>query len=123
MKQAYSILALNDIIHVELDANFQISLCSMLTLWPQILSACACGNSRRVLIEGQQPIHAMSSGDAFAHGDYVSGLHRPGLRVALCFYDYSPDESLAPMLQFPEGKNCTLRLFTELDPALRWLSA
>ena len=119
---SYQIGAINNLVHVALAPGFRMGLTDVQALWNDVRAACAERGMRHVLIEGEQPQRALSAGEVLLHAAYVADVGDP-LRVAFCLYDYPVDELTQ---QFVVGANrgrCSVQVFEELAPALRWLGA
>jgi hypothetical protein len=120
---AYHIGAINELVHVELAPTFEFRLECMLPLWKDVQSACALTHKRHVLLEGERPARAMNADDAEAHGNFLAGIDGPVQRVALCLYDYEPDELTRTFVRRANGGRLIVQVFDDLATALRWLGA
>ncbi|MGE3774368.1 MAG: hypothetical protein AB7I32_15695 [Gammaproteobacteria bacterium] len=120
---SYQIGAINNLVHVALASGLRMSLDEVRAMWRDIRAACAARGMRHVLIEGEQPQERTPSADeVLLHAAHVADGPDP-LRIALCLHDYRADELTQ---QFVTGANrgrCSVQVFDELGPALRWLSA
>ena len=119
---SYQIGAINNLVHVALAPGFRMSLDGVHAMWRDVQATCAARGMRHVLIEGEQPRRTLSASEVLLHATYVADGSDP-LRIALCLYDYPADELTQ---QFVAGANrgrCSVQIFDELGPALRWLGA
>lgn len=108
-------------VHVELDSCFTISLAHLMPMWADTLLACREAEVRRVIVEGTKPERLMEPLDAYAHGDFLSGLDYSGLRVAFCLYDYEGDGLTQHFLRVANSGGTSVRLFNNIDDALTWV--
>ncbi len=119
---SYQIGAINNLVHVALAPGFCLSLPGFQALWQDVRAACAARGMRHVLIEGEQPIRTLSPCEIGLHAAYVADGPDP-LRVALCLYDYPVDELTQQFIAGANRGRCSVQIFDELAPALRWLGA
>ena len=120
---AYRIGAIYNLLHVELDPDFEINLDCMVALWNDVRTACAMHTLRHVLVEGDRPARAMDDDDAVRHGELVATLHASPLRVALCLYDYEADAVTERFLRRANDGRISVQVFADVSQALRWLGA
>ncbi|MGE3771719.1 MAG: hypothetical protein AB7I32_02270 [Gammaproteobacteria bacterium] len=121
MSRPFRIRTLGDIVHAELGSRFVISLEHLMPLWADVLATARERRLRRVLIEGINPERRMEPFDAYTHGDFLSGLERPGLRVAFCLYGYEPDALTAHFVNISNSGACTVKFFDDIDTAITWV--
>lgn len=84
MNKHFGIRRLGEIAHAELGSRFVISPAHLMPLWAEVLAEFSEAKLRRVLIEGTSPDRQTDPLDAYAHGDFLSRLDRPGARVDFC---------------------------------------
>lgn len=72
-------------------------------------------------MEGHGPERNMRPHDAYAHGDFLGNLERPGLRVAFCLYGYQPDKLTAHFVSVATAGTCNIKFFNSLDAAVLWI--
>lgn len=121
MNKHYRIRRLGEIVHAELGSRFVISLAHLMPLWAEVLVECSAAKLRRVLIEGTTPDRQMEPLDAYAHGDFLSGLDRPGVRIAFCLYGYEPDALTKHFVRVASSGASTVQFFYDIDRAITWV--
>lgn len=121
MSRPFRIRTHGELVHAELGSRFVISLQHLMPLWVDILATAQERKLRRVLIEGRNPERRMEPLDAYRHGDFLSSLERPGLRVAFCLYGYEPDALTTHFVSISNSGACTVQLFDNIDSAIRWV--
>ena len=100
--------------------GFEITPESMADAWQQIHAACREHKCNRVLVEAVVPTREMTRVDAYRVGSMATSGPL-GLRVALCFYGYKPD-NVSEMFQLvTENRGAVIAFFENKEKALRWL--
>jgi len=118
----YQIGAVNNLVHVALAPGSCMGLDEVRAMWRDIRAACAARGMRHVLIEGEQPAPPASAAEVLRHVACLAEGPDP-LRIALCLYDYPPDELTQRFVTGANRSRCSVQIFDELGQALRWLGA
>lgn len=121
MSDLFQIRVVGELVHAELGRRFVISLAHLMPLWADVLHAARGRGLRRVLVEGHGPERDMRPHDAYAHGDFLGNLARPGLRVAFCLYGYQPDKLTKHFMNVAAAGSCNVAFFDDLDAAIAWV--
>lgn len=121
MSRPFRIRTHGDLVHAELGSRFVLSLQHLMPLWIDILATAQERKLRRVLIEGRDLERRMEPPEVYAHGEFLSGLERPGLRVAFCLYGYEPDALTTHFVSLSNSGACTVQFFDDIDAAIRWV--
>jgi len=111
----------DDLIEVILEPDFHVTMSTMMELWKDVLELGRRLGIHRVLIEGRGFTREMRPIDAYRHGSFLAQLEPPGLRVALCFYDFEPDVVSWMFTRTANAGPSAVEYFRNLDDALRWV--
>ena len=79
-------------IHIVHPTDYEITPESQDKLWKELSQACRKHKCQKVLAEGLTQKRKMCSMDAFESGSQASESI-PGLMLAICIYEYTPDET------------------------------
>jgi len=88
--------------------------------WMAIIKACKVHKCDRVLREGEGVVRKMAMVDNYQTAKLVSRITR-GLRVAIFFKDYEPDELSRFFQTAAANRGVAIEYFNDRDSALRWL--
>ena len=119
----YSVRQHHELVHVEWADGYRVTLQTMLQMWAEVIAFCRVRRLNRVLIEGHSPLRDMKPIDAFRHGNLLSALEPPGLRVAFCLYDFEPDVVTWLFSRTANDGATAVELFSDLPASLRWIGA
>jgi len=107
-------------IHVIHAPDYEISPESNDRLWTALAKACKECNCLKVFAEGQKQTRRMTSIDAYQSGDTVAGSI-PGLKLAICIYEYTPDETTKFFKNVAYNRGAVIEFFNDKQKALEWL--
>lgn len=107
-------------IHVIHAPDYEISPESNEKLWKELSSACQKHKCRKVFAEGQTQKRRVTSLDAFQSGSQASESI-PGLTLAICIYDYTPDETTEFFKNVAYNRGVRIDFFKDKKKALEWL--
>lgn len=111
----------DDLLRVSLPPDFHVSLHSMLALWKDVLELGRRTGIHRVLVEGRGITREMRPIDAYRHGTFLAQLDAPGLRIALCLYEFEPDVVSWMFTRTANAGPSAVEYFRNLDDAIRWV--
>lgn len=107
-------------IHIIHAPDYEISPESNEKIWRELSQACKKYKCLKVFAEGAAQTRRVSSLDA-----YQSGLQAaesiPGLAMAICIYDYTPDETTEFFKNVAFNRGATIEFFNDKQKALTWL--
>jgi hypothetical protein len=107
-------------IHIKHPPDYEITPESQDKLWSELSRACKKYKCLKVLTEGPKQTREMSSMDAFQSGSKASKAI-PGLALAICIYDYVPDETTRFFTNVAFNRGATIEFFTDKKKAFKWL--
>ncbi|HON58244.1 MAG TPA: hypothetical protein PLT45_01785 [Smithella sp.] len=124
MKQAmssdFSLQFNGQYIHVIHAPDYEISPESNERLFTALAKACKEFQCLKVLAEGPKQTRRMTSLDAYQSGDTVASK-MPGLKMAVCIYEYTPDETTRFFKNVAYNRGATIEFFNDKKKALKWL--
>ena len=101
--------------------DYDITPEGLLAQYEAIDKACKEHGYKKVLVEGQRMTRHLSSLDVFRSGSTFAKLQLIGLRMALCFPDYEPDETTDYFLTVAKNRGIEFAFFRNKQEALQWL--
>ncbi len=107
-------------IHIIHSPDYEISPESNEKLWHELSKACKKHKCLKVLAEGPTQRRNMTSMDAFQSGSQVSESI-PGLKMAVCIYEYTPDEQTRFFTNVAYNRGVRIEFFNDKQKALDWL--
>jgi hypothetical protein len=107
-------------IHVTHAPDYEISPESNDKLWAALAKACKKHKCLKVFAEGPTQKRRLSSLDAFQSGSQASESI-PGLKLAICIYEYTPDETTEFFKNVAYNRGATIEFFNDKQKALDWL--
>jgi len=121
MSTDFSISVEKGYILVTLAPDYDITPKGLLAQYQAIDKACKEHGYKKVLVEGQRMARHLSSWDAFRSGSAFAKLQLHGLRMALCFPVYEPDETTDFFLTVSKNRGIEFAFFQNRQEALHWL--
>lgn len=121
METGFTLKFLNDHIHITHPPGFVFSPASIGEVWGLVERACKQYDCRRVLIEAREFKRDLDTATAFDSGIAASRIV-PGLKVALCFPGYRPDDVSAFFKTVALNRGTLIEFFEDADEAREWLS-
>lgn len=118
--QSMQIEFLGDYIHIDHGRGLVIRPDGMKAQWDLISDLCHEYGCGRVLVESIAPERHLDTISAFESGIEASAAY-PGLAVAICFYDYEPDETSELFITAARNRGARVKFFSDKNAALRWL--
>jgi hypothetical protein len=107
-------------IHVTHAPDYEISPESNDKMWKALSEACKKYKCLKVFAEGPTQKRRLSSLDAFQSGSQASESI-PGLKLAICIYEYTPDETTEFFKNVAYNRGATIEFFNDKQKALAWL--
>jgi hypothetical protein len=107
-------------IHIIHAPDYEISPESNDKLWAELALACRKHKCLKVLGEGHKQKRKLSSLDAFQSGSQASESI-PGLKLAICIYEYTPDETTEFFKNVAYNRGVRIEFFNDKKKALKWL--
>ena len=107
-------------IHIIHPPDYEITPESQDKLWTELSLACRKHNCLKVLAEGSDQKRQMGSMDAFQSGSRAS-QSIPGLVMAICIYNYVPDETTQFFINVAHNRGARIEFFKDKRKALEWL--
>lgn len=111
---------LGDHIRIDHGRGLVITQEGMQSLWGLLRELCHQFECGRVLVEAISPKRELNTISAFESGVEASEIY-PNLAVAICFYDYEPDEMSELFVTAARNRGARVKFFSEKRSALRWL--
>jgi hypothetical protein len=110
----------NDHIYLRHPEGFEISSESMDGFWDFLREQCEQFDCTSVLVEADAPKRTIDTVGAFNSGVEASRV-APNLWLALCFYNYVPDELSELFRQAVRNRGANVEFFSDCATALNWL--
>jgi hypothetical protein len=107
-------------IHIIHAPDYEISPESNDKLWAELSQACRKHNCLKAFAEGPTQKRKLSSMDAFKSGSQASESI-PGLKLAICIYEYTPDETTEFFKNVAYNRGVRIEFFKDKKKALDWL--
>lgn len=107
-------------LHVIHAPDYEISPESNDRMWRALAKACKEFNCLKVFAEGQKQTRRITSIDAYQSGDTAAG-NIPGLKLAICIYEYTPDEITQFFKNVAYNRGAVIEFFNDKQKALEWL--
>jgi hypothetical protein len=117
----FSIIVEEGYIRVTTAPDYDVTLEGLLAQYEAIGKACKEHGYKKVLVEGQRMARHLSSIDAFRSGSAFANMHLHGLRMALCYPGYEPDETTEFFITVAKNRGIAFAFFQSTQEALRWL--
>jgi hypothetical protein len=111
---------LGDHIHIDHGSGLTIDPAAMRDLWAFFGDLCREHDCGSILVEAEIPKRKMGTIDAFESGVEAAEIY-PGLSVAICFYNYEPDEMTDLFVTSARNRGARVKFFEDKETALRWL--
>ena len=107
-------------IHIVHSPDYEITPESNDTMWKALSEACKKYKCLKVFAEGPTQKRKLSSLDAFQSGSQAS-QSIPGLKLAICIYEYKPDETTKFFTDVAYNRSAFIEFFSDKQKALDWL--
>jgi hypothetical protein len=107
-------------IHVTHAPDYEISPESNDKMWKALSEACKKYKCLKVFAESSSQKRRLSSLDAFQSGSQASESI-PGVKLAICIYEYTPDETTEFFKNVAYNRGATIEFFNDKQKALAWL--
>jgi len=107
-------------IHIVHSPDYEITPESNDKMWKTLSEACRKYKCLKVFAEGPTQKRRLSSLDAFQSGSQASEFI-PGLKLAICIYEYTPDETTEFFKNVAYNRGATIEFFNDKQKALAWL--
>lgn len=107
-------------IHIIHAPDYEISPESNDKMYKELSQACKKYKCRKVLAESSSQKRRISSMDAYQSGVQASESI-PGLTLAICIYDYTPDETTQFFKNVAYNRGAQIEFFSDKQKALDWL--
>jgi hypothetical protein len=107
-------------IHIIHAPDYEITPQSNDKLWAELALACKKHKCLKVLAEGHHQIRKINSMDAYQSGAQASEAI-PGLALAICIYEYTPDETTRFFTNVAFNRGASIEFFNDKKKALDWL--
>ncbi len=108
-------------IHIVHAPDYKISPESNEKMWTTLAQVCRKYKCLRVLAEGSTQQRRVTSMDAFKSGAQAAESI-PGLKLAICIYEYTPDETTQFFKNVAYNRGATIEFFNDKQKALAWLN-
>lgn len=109
-----------DYIHIDHGTGLVIEPGGLKKLWAYIGELCEEYGCGRVLVEANSPQRHLDTISAFESGIEAAAAY-PDLAIAICFYDYEPDETSELFITAARNRGARVKFFSDRKIALRWL--
>ena len=120
MSSDFSLEFKGQYIHIVHSADYEITPESNEKMWKELSPACREYKCLKVLAEGPRQKRNLTSMDAFQSGSQASELI-PGLMLAICVYEYTPDEKTKFFTNVAYNRGARIEFFNDKKKALKWL--
>jgi hypothetical protein len=120
MSSDFSIEFNGEYIHIIHAPDYEISPESNDKLWTALTKACKEFHCLKVRAEGPKQTRRITSLDAYQSGD-MAATYMPGLKMAVCIYDYTPDETTRFFKNVAYNRGAIIEFFSDKKEALKWL--
>ncbi|HQI73411.1 MAG: hypothetical protein KBG22_13460 [Smithella sp.] len=107
-------------IHIIHAPDYEISQESNKRLWMALAEACREYKCLKVLAEGSTQKRKVTSMDAYESGAQAAESI-PGLKLAICIYEYTPDETTEFFKNVAYNRGVRIEFFKDKKKALDWL--
>lgn len=107
-------------LEIDLAEGFVLSRANVDRLWDAVWRAYETQGCRRVLAEGTV-VRQMSVADAYVSASTPARMKMYGLRLALVWHDFAPDELSQLFSNAAANRGATVRYFATRRDALDWL--
>jgi hypothetical protein len=107
-------------IHIIHAPDYEISPESNDKLWKELSLACKKYKCLKVLAEGPTQKRKVTSLDAYQSGSRAAESI-PGMVMAICIYEYAPDETTQFFKNVAYNRGVTIEFFNDRTKALAWL--
>ncbi len=107
-------------IHIIHPPDYEISQESNKRLWMALAEACREYKCLKVLAEGSTQKRKVTSMDAYESGAQAAESI-PGLKLAICIYEYTPDETTEFFKNVAYNRGVRIEFFKDKKKALDWL--
>ena len=107
-------------IHIIHAPDYEISQESNKRLWMALAEACREYKCLKVLAEGSTQKRKVTSMDAYESGAQAAESI-PGLKLAICIYEYTPDETTEFFKNVAYNRGVRIEFFKDKKKALAWL--
>jgi len=120
MSSDFSIEFNGKYIHIIHAPDYEISPESNEKMWKELSQACKKYKCLKVFAEGQRQTRRVTSIDAFQSGSQAAEFI-PGMMLAICIYEYTPDETTQFFKNVAYNRGATIEFFNDRTKALAWL--
>ena len=107
-------------IHIIHAPDYEISPESNDKMWKELAKACQKYKCLKVFAEGASQTRRVTSLDAQQSGAQAAESI-PGLKLAICIYEYTPDDITEFFKNVAYNRGATIEFFNDKKKALAWL--
>jgi hypothetical protein len=120
MSSDFSLTFNGKYIHILHAEGYEISAESNDKMWKSLDKACREYKCLKVFAEGASQKRRVTSLDAYKSGTQAAESI-PGLKLAICIYEYTPDETTEFFKNVAYNRGATIEFFNNKKKALAWL--
>ena len=120
MSSDFSIEYNGEYIHIIHAPDYEISPQSNDKMWRELSQACKKYKCLKVFAEGASQARRVTSLDAYQSGAQAAEFI-PGLTMAICIYEYVPDEITDFFKNVAYNRGANIEFFNDKKKALAWL--
>jgi hypothetical protein len=107
-------------IHIIHAPDYEISPESNEKLWKELSQASKKYKCLKIFAEGATQKRRVTSLDAYQSGAQAAEAI-PGLKLAICIYEYKPDETTQFFKNVAFNRGANIEFFNDKKKALKWL--
>ena len=107
-------------VHIIHPPGYEITPESQDKLWKELSQACRKNKCLKAFAEGATQKRRVSSLDAYQSGAQAAESI-PGLTLAVCIYEYTPDETTKFFTNVAHNRGVRIEFFKDKKKALEWL--
>lgn len=120
MSDDFSIEFNGKYIHIIHSPDYEISPESNEKMWKELSQACNKYKCLKAFAEGPTQKRRITSLDAYQSGAQAAESI-PGLKLAICIYEYTPDETTEFFKNVAYNRGVHIEFFKDKKKALAWL--
>lgn len=118
--KGYTIERREGYIYVHHSPDTQITRETSAAVWEELGRICKEENCSNILVEADAPTRKMDTTAAFESGTQLARM-AAGLKLALLFHDYKPDELSEFFKTVAHNRGVRIEFFSDREKALDWL--
>lgn len=120
METTFSLEFYGTFVHIMHPPGLAATAESVADIWGRLVDDCDKRNCRKVLVEASNMEGWLDTVSAFESGRLLAKIE-PGIKVALCFYNYKFDELSSFFKTVAENRGVRVEFFSNPDEAKKWL--